>query len=181
MIRIDSDWKLGLDQSELGLIRVENLVSNWFLFIRIVASDWSGLGRIDFLPFFIKRVTKRFPDWFGMIRIGSDMDIGMNRNSSDWLGMNSYPTRTNSDWEFSLDQSELGLISVENLASNWFGFIQIVVSDWFGLGRIDFLPFFMKQVTKRFSDVFGMNRNSSDCLGMNSYPILSPGLETLFL
>ena len=27
-----------------------------------------------------------------MIRIGSDTDIGMNRNSSDWLGMNSYPT-----------------------------------------------------------------------------------------
>ena len=26
-----------------------------------------------------------------MICIGSDTDIGMNRNSSDWLGMNSYP------------------------------------------------------------------------------------------
>ena len=26
-----------------------------------------------------------------MIRIGSDTDIGMNRNSPDWLGMNSYP------------------------------------------------------------------------------------------
>ena len=26
-----------------------------------------------------------------MIRIGSDTDVGMNRNSSDWLGMNSYP------------------------------------------------------------------------------------------
>ena len=26
-----------------------------------------------------------------MILIGSDTDIGMNRNSSDWLGMNSYP------------------------------------------------------------------------------------------
>ena len=26
-----------------------------------------------------------------MIRIGSGTDIGMNRNSSDWLGMNSYP------------------------------------------------------------------------------------------
>ena len=26
-----------------------------------------------------------------MIRIGSNADIGMNRNSSDWLGMNSYP------------------------------------------------------------------------------------------
>ena len=26
-----------------------------------------------------------------MIRIDSDTDIGMNQNSSDWLGMNSYP------------------------------------------------------------------------------------------
>ena len=26
-----------------------------------------------------------------MIRIGSDTDIGMNWNSSDWLVMNSYP------------------------------------------------------------------------------------------
>ena len=26
-----------------------------------------------------------------MIRIGSDTDIGMNLNSSDWLGMNFYP------------------------------------------------------------------------------------------
>ena len=26
-----------------------------------------------------------------MIRIGSDTDVGMNRNSSDWLGKNSYP------------------------------------------------------------------------------------------
>ena len=26
-----------------------------------------------------------------MIRIGSNIDIGMNRNSSDWLEMNSYP------------------------------------------------------------------------------------------
>ena len=28
---------------------------------------------------------------FGMIRIGSNTDIGMNRNSSNWPGMNSYP------------------------------------------------------------------------------------------
>ena len=50
-----------------------------------------GLSRIDFLPFFIKRDTKRSSDWFGMIRIGLDTDIGMNRNSSDWLEINSYP------------------------------------------------------------------------------------------
>ena len=56
--------------------------SDWFRFIRIVASELIGLGRINFLPFFIKRDTKRFSDWFRMIRIDSDTDIGMNRNSS---------------------------------------------------------------------------------------------------
>ena len=50
-----------------------------------------GLNRIDFVPFFIKQDTKRFSDWFRMIRIGSDTDIGMNLNSSDCLEMNSYP------------------------------------------------------------------------------------------
>ena len=71
--RMDSDWKLSL-----GLVRIHS-------------ECCLGLGRIDFLPFFIKRVTKRFSDWFGMFRFGSDTDVGMNRNSSDWLGMNSYP------------------------------------------------------------------------------------------
>ena len=53
-----------------------------------------GLERIKsnrFLPFIIKRVTKRFSDWIEMIRIRSDTDITINRNSSDWLGMNFYP------------------------------------------------------------------------------------------
>ena len=44
-----------------------------------------------FFTVFIKRDTKLFSDWFGMICSGSDTSIGMNRNSSDWLGMNSYP------------------------------------------------------------------------------------------
>ena len=32
-------WKFSLDQSGLGLIRIENLVSDWFRFSRIVDSD----------------------------------------------------------------------------------------------------------------------------------------------
>ena len=67
MIRIDSDWKFGLDQSDLGL------------------------DRINVWPFFIKRDTKRFSYWFGMIRTGTDTDIEMNRTISDWLGMNLNP------------------------------------------------------------------------------------------
>ena len=37
-------------------------------------------------------------DWFEMIRIGSDTDIGMNRNSSEWLGMNFYPKLLPGKW-----------------------------------------------------------------------------------
>ena len=70
------------------LIWIENLVSDRFGFIRIEVSELIGLSVIDFQPFLIKRDTKRFSDWSGRIRIGSDIDIGMNRNSSDWLGMN---------------------------------------------------------------------------------------------
>ena len=79
-INLSSDW--------FGLIWIKNLVSDWFRSIRINLSELIGLSRIDFLPFFIKRDTKHFSDWFGMICIGSDTDIGINRNSSDWLGMN---------------------------------------------------------------------------------------------
>ena len=58
-----------------------------FGLVQIHSDCCLGLGQIHFLPFFIKRNTKRFSEWFGMIRIGSDTDIGMNRNSSDWLGI----------------------------------------------------------------------------------------------
>ena len=58
---------------------------------RIDLSELIGLSRIGFWPFFIKRNKKRFSDWLGMIRIGSDTDVGMNRNSSDWLGINFNP------------------------------------------------------------------------------------------
>ena len=80
------------------------------------------------------------------------------------------------------------LIWIANLVSDWFGFIRIDVSELIGLSRIGFWPFFIKRDTKRFSDWFGiirtgsdtdigMNRNSSDWLGMNFNPILSSGLS----
>ena len=71
-IQIDSDWKFGLNQSETGLIWIENLVSDWSGFIRIDALELIGLSRIDLWLFFIKWDTKRFLDLFGMIRIGLD-------------------------------------------------------------------------------------------------------------
>ena len=76
------------DQSES--IRM-NPGLEWFWLIRIGFSEFIELDRIDFWLFFVKRDTKRFSDWFGMIRIGSDTDIGMNRNSSDRLGINFSP------------------------------------------------------------------------------------------
>ena len=41
--------------------------------------------------FFIKQDKKHFSDYFEMIRIDLDTEIGMNRKSSDWLVMNSHP------------------------------------------------------------------------------------------
>ena len=35
-----------------------------------------------------------------MIRVVSDTDTGMNRNCSDWLGMNSYPILSPGTLEF---------------------------------------------------------------------------------
>ena len=82
-INPNSDWSHPNFQTE-------NRISDWFGFIRIDVSELIGLSRIDFWPFFIERNTKGFSDWFGMIRIGSDTG-GMNRNSSDWLGINFNP------------------------------------------------------------------------------------------
>ena len=111
LVRIDSHW-LGFRiipisvtetmqvipyQSEtkfsIRLNRSSNSVrlKAWFRIHSDCCSDLLGLGRIDFLPFFIKRDTKSFSDWFGMICIVSDTDIGMNGNNCNWLGMNSYP------------------------------------------------------------------------------------------
>ena len=90
-IRIDSDCKFGFDQHRA---RIDSDSKLGFGLVWIHSDCCLGLNRIwsyHFLPFFIKRVTKRFSILFGMIRIGSDTDIGMNRNSSDCLGMNSHP------------------------------------------------------------------------------------------
>ena len=83
-----------------GLIWIEN----WFR----IGSDSSGINRIDFWLFFIKRDTKCFSDWFGMIRIGSDTDIGMNRNQSELrLIQTEFLNRINPNY------SELGFIRID--------------------------------------------------------------------
>ena len=96
-IRINrsSNWSKPNFQSEW--IRM-NPRLEWFGLIlidsdsfRLMSPELIVLSWIDYWPFFIKRDTKRFLDCFGMIRIGSDTDIGINRNISDWLGMNFNP------------------------------------------------------------------------------------------
>ena len=123
-IQIDSDWKFGLDQSELDFIRIEDLArihSDSCLRLNRIKSDW-------FSTFFIQRYTKRFSCWFVMIRIGSNTDIEINRYISDWLGMNFNPIFSpgsrlmkhgqksiwlNPNQVFNLNYSELGLIQTE--------------------------------------------------------------------
>ena len=56
--KFDSDWKFGLDQSELELIWIENLVSDWWLGINRNKSDW-------FLTVFHQTRCKTF---FGLVR-----------------------------------------------------------------------------------------------------------------
>ena len=41
-----------------------------------------GFNRINFQEFFNKRDSKRFSDWFGLIYIGTDTDIGKIRNAN---------------------------------------------------------------------------------------------------
>ena len=67
IIRINSDWKIGLDQSDLGLIRIH---SDWCLRINRIMLDC-------FLTVFHQT---RYKTFFGLVR-----------NDSHWLGMNFNP------------------------------------------------------------------------------------------
>ena len=67
-IRIDSDWKFGLDQSKLRMIWIENLVSDW--------SDWClGINRIKSDWFLTVFHQTRYKTFFGSVW-----------NDSHWLG-----------------------------------------------------------------------------------------------
>ena len=71
------------------------------------------------------------------------------------------------DWKFCFDQSENGLILIGldgKLFSYSFGLNQME-SDWFSI--------FLRQ--RKLIKFFGLAENSSDSLGLNSIPILSPG------
>ena len=77
-----------MNQNQSGHVFIFNPNESVF---RIDSDRTLGFSRINFQVFFNKRDSKRFSNWFGFIRIGLDTEIGMIRNSSDWLGMNFYP------------------------------------------------------------------------------------------
>ena len=79
-IRINSDWKFGLDQSELGLIQI---ISDWKL-----GSDSFELNQIKsdlFLAVFINRDIKHFSEWFGMVRKQIPEWLGTTLIRSEWI------------------------------------------------------------------------------------------------
>ena len=94
---IQNGWKQILDWLGIVLIRLDWILIRNFrrmsglIWIKNFVSDWFGFIGIDFWLFFIKRDTKRFSDWFGMIRISSDTVIEMNRNISNLFGMHFNP------------------------------------------------------------------------------------------
>ena len=76
MIRINFYWQFGLDQSELELVRIENWVSDWLGFIRIVASDYVGsifylFHQTSYKKFF-GSVWIQISEWIKIVLIGSD-------------------------------------------------------------------------------------------------------------
>ena len=112
-------------------------------------------------------------------QIYSDWCLGLKQNESDLVGLilgRFSLTRINPK------ESAVGMISINSdnkirfgsiqarIASDWFGFIWIDASDWIGLSMIDFLPFFIKQDTKRFwigSVWFALARiQTSDWIGI---------------
>ena len=60
MIRIDSDWKFGLDKSELRLIRIDLYWKHSFGLVQI-HSDWFWLTRYEFQSdIFTRKVTAMY-------------------------------------------------------------------------------------------------------------------------
>ena len=79
LIMINSDWKFSSDSSE---------------FIQIEFSDWIELSRINFKEIFNKRDWKICSNWYGLILMGSDTDIGMIRNNKFWFARNEFLSET---------------------------------------------------------------------------------------
>ena len=98
ILRIDSDWVFRLNHSDLGLIWIKNFIRIESLGLSLIDSDWIlvriknlGLTRIETHWFLTELHQTRLKSFFGLTRIGAETDFGMNRNESDWFGMNFNP------------------------------------------------------------------------------------------
>ena len=146
LIQIDSDWKLGLDQSELGFwTNPKNVL--YLVWWKIVKNQSDS---IRFIPRHQSEWIQTNPkpscqSEFGLIQTEFSIRINLNQSvsfrpriHSDWFWLKtrfrSIRPRTYSDWK-------LG-----------FGLVQIHSDSFLGLSRIDFLPFLIKRDIKRFSD-----------------------------
>ena len=152
----------------------------YFGFVRIEVSDWVGL----IFKRFSTWNSKRFTDWFGLIHIDSDTDIGIIRNNSDWLELNSYPrlfpekrfkiNPTQSDSiryfypvesklirnKFSVwvNQNQSGRGIILNLNESVFGLIRIHPYWIFGLDLSVSALILIHSDCKFTSDSFGLSR-----------------------
>ena len=82
IIRVDSDWEFSLNHCNLEFMRISRLRMNWIKF-------WFGLKISDW--FLIDLYQTRLKNFFGLARMRSDTDFGMNWNESDWFEMNFNP------------------------------------------------------------------------------------------
>ena len=128
-----SDWKsirARIDSDSFGL----KITSDSFEFIRIELSGWIRFNQINFQAFFNKRGSKRFSDWFGLIRIGSDTDIGTIRNNSDSI-RDFYPNeseRIRSKFSIRMNQNQSGHGLIYNQNESVFGLLRIHLDSIFG-------------------------------------------------
>ena len=92
---LSANWIFNPNESEDEIIQIENSVwisprldsfrlKIWLRIIRL-ETELIRLNRIDFWPFFMKRDTKHFSDWFRMIPNVSETEFRFAWNSSDWI------------------------------------------------------------------------------------------------
>ena len=153
LILIQSDWKFTSDSFGFIWIGISDRVGLIFMYfwtneiqnVSRIGSDWFTLARIQISV------------WFGIVLIQSDLIRGFYPNESE---------RIQSKFSIRMNQSQS--------RHDWFTIYVNQSSDWFELNIR-----FRSIRVQIDSDSFGLKiysgfvRNSSDWLGMDSYPKLS--------
>ena len=115
--------------------------------------------------------------WWKKVKNQTELIQLISRHQSEWIRTNPKPnfqsrsirinssSKIDSDWKFGSDQSRSGLICIEKLVSDSFGFIRIH-SDWcLGINWIKSDLFLTVFNQTRFKTFFGLVRNDSHWLG----------------